>query len=76
MYKKALKVSELLAKIKTYVLQYNNVIVGNSNTVIGNANVVIGSRNSLTGNNDWVFASDYKSTDPQTGVLIIENYLI
>lgn len=76
MYKKTLRVSELLAKVKTYILQYNNIIVGNNNAVNGNSNVVIGSRNSFTGNNDWVFASDYQSTDPQTGVLIIDNYLI
>lgn len=76
MYKKTLKVSELLAKVKVYILQYNNIIVGNNNAVNGSANVVIGSRNSFTGNNDWVFASDYQSTDPQSGVLIIDNYLI
>lgn len=37
---------------------------------------MIGSNNSLVGNNDWVFASDYQSTDPQNGVLILEVYLI
>jgi hypothetical protein len=38
--------------------------------------VVVGSKNSLVGNNDWVFASDYLSTNPSEGVLIIDNYLI
>jgi hypothetical protein len=62
--------------VKSYIIQYNNVILGNDNEVDGTSNVVIGSRNSLTGSNDWVFASDYHSADPQEGVLIIENYLI
>jgi hypothetical protein len=62
--------------VKSYILQYNNIIVGNSNAVNGSSNVVIGSRNSLTGSNDWVFASDYHSTNPSEGVLIIEVYLI
>lgn len=69
-------VSELLTKVKAYIMQYNNVILGNGNAVNGSGNVVIGSRNSLTGNNDWVFASDYQSTNPQEGVLILEVYLI
>jgi hypothetical protein len=44
--------------------------------VVGDDNFVIGSNNSFIGNNDWVFASDYISTDPQNGVLVIELYLI
>jgi hypothetical protein len=76
LYKKTLLVSELLNNVKQYILQFNNIIIGEKNTVTGRSNVVIGSRNSLSGNNDWVFASDYHSTNPSEGVLIIDNYLI
>ena len=44
--------------------------------VAGNNNMVIGSQNSLLGNNSWVFASDFSSSELQSGVLIIEIYLI
>jgi hypothetical protein len=38
--------------------------------------MVIGSQNSLTGDNSWVFASEFSSSELQSGVLIIEIYLI
>lgn len=64
LYQQIVTVTTLLQTVKSYLLQYNNIIVGGNNTVAGNDNFVIGSNNSLTGSNDWVFASDYKSTDP------------
>lgn len=75
-YKKVSRVAELLEEVKKYLLKYNNVIIGSDNFVNGSGNVIIGSRDSLTGNNNWVFASDYQSTNPEDGVLIIEVYLI
>lgn len=44
--------------------------------VEGYNNMVIGSQNSLLGNNSWVFACDFSSNELQSGVLIIEIYLI
>jgi hypothetical protein len=44
--------------------------------VEGYNNMVIGSQNSLLGNNSWVFACDFSSSELQSGVLIIEIYLI
>lgn len=70
-YQQVVTVTTLLQTIKSYVIEYNNVIIGSNNTVVGDNNFVIGSNNSFTGSNDWVFASDYLSTDPQNGVLII-----
>jgi len=64
-------VAELLSLVKNYIIQYNNVIIGNNNVVNGSGNIIIGSHNSLTGSNDWVFASDYQSTNPEDGVLVI-----
>jgi len=61
----------LLQTIKSYLVEYNNVIIGSNNTVSGNDNFVVGSNDSLAGNNNWVFASDYQSVDPQNGVLFI-----
>jgi hypothetical protein len=66
----------MLQKVKSYLTQYNNIIIGNNNTINGTNNLVIGSKNSLNGSNDWVFTSDYQSTDTLNGVLIIEVYLI
>jgi len=64
LYKKVTLVAELLSQVKNYIIQYNNVIIGNNNVVNGSGNIIIGSQNSLTGSNDWVFASDYQSTNP------------
>lgn len=75
-YQQVVTVTALLQTIKSYLVEYNNVIIGSDNTVVGDNNFVIGSNNSFIGNNDWVFASDYISTDPQNGVLVIELYLI
>ncbi len=73
---KVIIVSNLLLRVRSYLIQYNNIIIGSNNVVNGSDNLVIGSRNSLTGNNQWVFASDYRSQDPQNGVLILGVYLI
>ena len=73
---KIIDVSNLLLQVRSYLIQYNNIIIGDNNLVNGSQNLVIGSRNSLTGNNQWVFASDYQSKDPQNGVLILGVYLI
>ena len=75
-YQQVIDVTQLLQKVKSWLIQYNNVVIGNNNTVNGTDNVVIGSSNSLTGSNDWVFTSNYQSTDPTNGVLIIQTYLI
>jgi hypothetical protein len=75
-YKQVITVSEVLQKVRNYLIQYNNIIIGNNNTVSGNNDIIIGSKNNLKGDNDWVFASDYQSNDPQNGVLIIGIYLI
>lgn len=68
--------AESLTEIKSYLVNYNNVIVGSNNSVHGNHNVVIGSRNSLSGSNYWVFDSDISEKAEEDGVLIIEGYLI
>ena len=76
LYQKVLCVANLLQKVRNYLIQYNNIIIGEENAVNGSNNIVIGSRNSLTGNNYWVFASDYESPSVQNGVLILGVYLI
>lgn len=37
---------------------------------------MVGSQDNLLGNNNWVFASNFNSTNPEDGVLIIEVYVI
>lgn len=76
LYQKVLCVANLLQRVRNYLIQYNNIIIGEQNSIQGENNVVIGSRNSLTGNNYWVFASDYQSPTVQNGVLILGVYLI
>jgi hypothetical protein len=75
-YQKIVNVVALLQKVRNYLIQYNNIIIGSGNAVTGSNNLVIGSRNSFTGSNYWVFASDYESSSTQNGVLIIQDYLI
>lgn len=65
-----------LGQIRKILYQYNNIVIGSGNSVEGNNNMVIGSQNSLVGDNSWVFASDFSSDELQSGVLIIEIYLI
>jgi hypothetical protein len=69
-------VCELLQKVRNHLIQYNNIVIGNNNIISGNNDIVIGSRNNFKGSNQWVFASDYQSNDPQSGILIIGIYLI
>jgi hypothetical protein len=71
-----LNAASLLELVKSYLVQYNNIGIGSHNTVDGDNITVIGSSNSLTGSNDWVFDSEFESTNPQNGVLIIQSYLI
>ncbi len=65
-----------LGQIRKILYQYNNIVIGAANNVEGYNNMVVGSRNSLLGDNSWVFASDFSSSELQSGVLIIEIYLI
>lgn len=75
-YQKVMKVVDLLQKVRSQLIQYNNIVIGSGNSVAGSNNMVIGSKDSFQGNNNWVFASEYNSTDPLNGVLIIDVYLI
>lgn len=75
-YQKVVRVIDLLQKVRSQLIQYNNIIIGSENTVLGSNNMVIGSKDSFQGNNNWVFTSDYQSTDPLNGVLILGVYLI
>jgi len=58
LYNACVTVAGYLAKIKTLISQYNNVIIGSGNTINGTKNFVVGSKDNLSGNNNWVFTSN------------------
>jgi hypothetical protein len=46
-YQKVVRVVDLLQKVRSQLIQYNNIIVGSGNTVVGSNNMVIGSKDSF-----------------------------
>lgn len=56
--------------MRTALNKFNNVLVGSNINVTGDKNIVIGSYDDIQGNNNWVFAPNFKGNI--TGDLVLD----